>query len=259
MKYWKQQIFFHWSISTLQCCFLCFSKCYMTCFSLACTSCTMSALVIDVVYCKSDTLLMCYELAHSQVLRRPSCPSSVSFIQRARWLRRRAGGFNPIQPRLLSRRNQGTKVFPFYVQLVIYSCASHKVNHPRSHTVTRFLPVREQSEAQSSQQQPVITKLFVFIHSFKYLGYVCVLVTCCVHATYAAPISEKWGRTKPLEACTSYLCIPPWLLCAVIIYSPSSWMFLGFFLVSHNKSCTARENVCQTFFFPLVYKPHWVR
>lgn len=40
------------------------------------------------------------------------------------------------------------RVLLLFVQLVIYSCASHKVNHPLFHTVTLlFPPIREQSEA----------------------------------------------------------------------------------------------------------------
>lgn len=40
------------------------------------------------------------------------------------------------------------RVLLLFVQLVIYSCASHKVNHPLSHTVTLlFHPIREQSGA----------------------------------------------------------------------------------------------------------------
>lgn len=39
--------------------------------------------------------------------------------------------------------------------------------------------------------------------------------------------NTKKGHKKALEAYIFCLCIPSWLLCTVIIYSLSSWMFLA--------------------------------
>ena len=116
--------------------------------------------------------------------------------RRARWLCGQAGGFNPILPWLLSMRNQRTKALwgflLFFVEPVIYSCASHKVNPP---SLSLSLSLREESGAAVvftsiyqlfwvTQQQPVI------IYNLKYLSYVliCCLLCSVVPASVYSPV-----------------------------------------------------------------------
>ncbi len=83
---------------------------------------------------------------------------------------------------------------------------------------------------------------FVVIYSLKYrvlimsccffftFCRICLcLFTCCVYILlcFANKSKKKKRDKKALETYIFYLCIPPWLLCTVIIYSLSSWMFLA--------------------------------
>lgn len=133
--------------------------------------------------------------------------------------------------------------------------ASHEINHPLPHKVTLSFSPRQRAEwgrrlqihsfnyiilkktqelsAKSCNHLKQYGNSFVVFYSLKHL-YVCVdvLVTCCVYVslccTNKSNNKNKKRRRKALHAYIFYLCIPSWLLCIVIIYSPSGWMFLAF-------------------------------
>ena len=195
--------------------------------------------------------------------------------RRARWLCGQAGGFNPILPWLLSMRNQRTKALwgflLFFVEPVIYSCASHKVNPP---SLSLSLSLSQRGEwsccglhiylsvilghtaTTCDNLQPQISQLCINLLSFMFRGTCFCLFTCCAYVLvrFGNKKNPKKGQKNAPEAHIFYLCIPSWLLRAVIIYSPSSWMFLVsssgtffFFFIRHPAQ--AHKNFCHTLFF----------
>lgn len=132
----------------------------------------------------------------------------------------RAGGFNPIQRWLLSRRNQRTKALEkgfllLFVPLVIYSCASHKVNHPLSLTLHAPLSAREKSAA----------ALFIFNHFLcgrnnQWLFWKRRSMIFLFHHN----MGKNGDKSTPLLP--RRVRIPPLLPRTVIIYCPSAWEIL---------------------------------
>lgn len=100
-----------------------------------------------------------------------------------------------------------------FVPLVIYSCASHKVNHPLSLTVHAPLSAREKSVA-----AVFIFNQFLYVKNSRWLLNVLAVDFLIFH--HVAPNEQG---TKVHLFC---LCIPLLLLRTVIIYSPSAWKIL---------------------------------
>lgn len=133
-----------------------------------------------------------------------------------------------------------------FVPLVIYSCASHKVNHPLSLTVHTLLSAREKSVAAL----------------FRFNQFLCMKHNqWLLNALAVDPTNFLFHRTnmggKTATKVHSYcFCESAYLSCcrALLLFTahlPERFCVLPSLV--HNKSYTARRNFCHTLFWP-----HWV-
>ena len=192
--------------------------------------------------------------------------------RRARWLCGQAGGFNPILPWLLSMRNQRTKALwgflLFFVEPVIYSCASHKVNPPSLSLSQRgewsccglhiYLSVILGHTATTCDNlQPQISQLCINLLSFMFRGTCFCLFTCCAYVLvrFGNKNPPKKGRRMPQKHTYSTSAYLPGCYALLLFTARPAgcfWslpleLFFFFFFIRHPAQ--AHKNFCHTLFF----------